>query len=94
MSNNDFTHFAKRILTDPAKFISWCPVSDLLLIVSPDNALSLYRVAIKQLTLLWSSETAFDSTITSVTWKPDGTLERDSNKLLTGLVRQRVGYRL
>ncbi|CEI97461.1 hypothetical protein RMCBS344292_11593 [Rhizopus microsporus] len=72
MSNNDFTHFAKRILTDPAKFISWCPVSDLLLIVSPDNALSLYRVAIKQLTLLWSSETAFDSTITSVTWKPDG----------------------
>ncbi|CEI91808.1 hypothetical protein RMCBS344292_06086 [Rhizopus microsporus] len=71
MSNNDFTHFAKRILTDPAKFISWCPVSDLLLIVSPDNALSLYRVAIKQLTLLWSSETAFDSTITSVTWRPD-----------------------
>lgn len=76
MSNNDFTHFAKRILTDPAKFISWCPVSDLLLIVSPDNALSLYRVAIKQLTLLWSSETAFDSTITSITWKPDGTRER------------------
>ncbi|CEG75196.1 hypothetical protein RMATCC62417_10280 [Rhizopus microsporus] len=72
MSNNDFTHFAKRILTDPAKFISWCPVSDLLLIVSLDNALSLYRVAIKQLTLLWSSETTFDSTITSVTWKPDG----------------------
>ncbi|KAG1147680.1 hypothetical protein G6F37_003072 [Rhizopus arrhizus] len=70
MSNEDFAHFTKEILVDPAKLISWCPTADLVLIVSPDDNISLYRFTIKQLTLLWTS--AFDSTITAVTWKPNG----------------------
>ncbi|KAG1050081.1 hypothetical protein G6F43_007622 [Rhizopus delemar] len=70
MLNEDFAHFAKEILVEPAKFISWCPIADLVLIVSSDDNISLYRFTIKKLTLLWTS--AFDSTITAVTWKPNG----------------------
>lgn len=78
MLNEDFAHFAKEILVEPAKFISWCPIADLVLIVSPDDNISLYRFTIKQLTLLWTS--AFDSTITAVTWKPNGTFKQQNMK--------------
>ncbi|KAI9264810.1 hypothetical protein BY458DRAFT_534231 [Sporodiniella umbellata] len=71
MSSEDFYCFKQKILEDSAKIVSWCPTFDLVLIVSHDNAISLYRSKFQQLTLVWNSE-GVESDIEAATWKPNG----------------------
>ncbi|KAI9478240.1 MAG: hypothetical protein EXX96DRAFT_484501 [Benjaminiella poitrasii] len=64
-----FSLFGENILEDKVKLISWCPTTDLVLIVSPTNTISLFRHGD---TLLWSIADEIESAIKVITWEPNG----------------------
>ncbi|KAI8638885.1 hypothetical protein BD408DRAFT_321359, partial [Parasitella parasitica] len=66
-----FSFSEKKLLADNVKLISWCPTTDLVLLVSPTNILSLYRSGIT-ITRIWSIPHQTSSDINIVTWKPNG----------------------
>ncbi|KAG2192376.1 hypothetical protein INT46_009271 [Mucor plumbeus] len=61
----------EKLLADDVKLISWCPTTDLVLLVSPSNILSLYRSGIK-IVRIWSIQHQASTNINVVTWKPNG----------------------
>lgn len=61
----------EKLLADDVKLISWCPTTDLVLLVSPSNTLSLYRSGIK-IVRIWSIQHRASTDINVVTWKPNG----------------------
>ncbi|KAK4518358.1 uncharacterized protein ATC70_001711 [Mucor velutinosus] len=66
-----FSFSEEKLLVDDVKLISWCPTTDLVLLVSPTNTLSLYRSGIT-VTRVWSIQHQVESNINVVTWKPNG----------------------
>ncbi|KAI7905958.1 uncharacterized protein BX663DRAFT_246907 [Cokeromyces recurvatus] len=64
-----FSLFNENILEDRVKLISWCPTTDILLVVSPENTLSLFRHGN---TLLWSIEDEIKSNVKVIAWEPNG----------------------
>lgn len=70
----DFDIFYEKILPDEVKFMSWCPTADLVLLVSPEDTISLYRTHPKA-TKIWSLKTVTRSVIRLVTWCPNGLLQ-------------------
>ncbi|CEP14083.1 hypothetical protein [Parasitella parasitica] len=70
-AGTSFSFSEQKLLVDDVKFISWCPTTDLVLLVSPTNMLSLYRSGIT-ITRVWSIQHELNYDMTAVTWKPDG----------------------
>lgn len=68
---NAFTFSEEKLLVDDVKLVSWCPTTDLVLLVSPTNTLSLYRSGIT-ITRVWSMQDQVESNVNVVTWKPNG----------------------
>ncbi|GAA5804095.1 hypothetical protein HPULCUR_009581 [Helicostylum pulchrum] len=81
-----FELFNEKLLADNIQIISWCPTADLVLLVSHENTISLYRKGI-EVTKLWSLKNAAWSEIKIVTWKPNG------KELVIGCVNGNV-YRI
>lgn len=75
-AGTSFSFSEQKLLVDDVNFISWCPTTDLVLLVSPTNMLSLYRSGIT-ITRVWSIQHELNYDITAVTWKPDGELLSD-----------------
>jgi hypothetical protein len=72
MNNDDnqaFPLFNEKLLADQVKLISWCPTADLVLLVSPTNAVSLYRGGTVK---IWSFDHETESIINNIAWKPNG----------------------
>lgn len=67
--NQAFPLFNEKLVADQAKLISWCPTADLVLLVSPTNVVSLYRVGV---TKIWSFDHEKESIIKHIAWKPNG----------------------
>lgn len=70
-AGNAFTFSEEKLLVDDVKLVSWCPTTDLVLLVSPTNTLSLYRSGIT-ITRVWSIQHQVESNVNVVTWKPNG----------------------
>ncbi|KAL9540508.1 hypothetical protein MBANPS3_009640 [Mucor bainieri] len=66
-----FAFSEQKLLMDDVKLMAWCPTTDLVLLVSPTNTLSLYRSGIT-ITLVWSIQHSVESNVNAVTWKPNG----------------------
>ncbi|EPB91541.1 hypothetical protein HMPREF1544_01672 [Mucor circinelloides 1006PhL] len=66
-----FSFSQEKLLVDDAKLVSWCPTTDLVLLVSPTNTLTLYRSGIT-ITRVWSVQHQVESNVNVVTWKPNG----------------------
>lgn len=77
--SKDFAVFNEKILVDDVRLISWCPTADLVLLVSPEDTISLYRSSAK-VTMIWSLKTITRSRIKIVTWKPDGLFWSNEHK--------------
>ncbi|KAG2207558.1 hypothetical protein INT47_004308 [Mucor saturninus] len=66
-----FDAFYEKFLPDDVRIMSWCPTADLLLLVSPEDTISLYRTHPKA-SKIWSLKTVTRSIIKLVTWCPNG----------------------
>lgn len=69
--SDDFAIFNETILADDVRLMSWCPTADLVLVVSNEDAISLYR-SYPEVTKMWSLRTNTRSIIRIVTWDPNG----------------------
>jgi hypothetical protein len=70
-TKDPFASFDEKLLVDDVSIISWCPTADLVLLVSTNRSMSLFRNedVVKK---LWTLENVSDSEIELVTWKPNG----------------------
>lgn len=66
-----FELFNEKLLADNIQIISWSPTADLVLLVSRENTISLYRKR-EEVNKVWSLENTAWSEIKIVTWKPNG----------------------
>lgn len=71
--DTSFSFSEQNLLIDDVKLISWCPTTDLVLLVSPTNTLSLYRSGIT-ITRVWSIQHQVGNNVNVVAWKPNGEL--------------------
>ncbi|OAC98064.1 hypothetical protein MUCCIDRAFT_115581 [Mucor lusitanicus CBS 277.49] len=71
IADTSFSFSEQNLLIDDVKLISWCPTTDLVLLVSPTNTLSLYRSGIT-ITRVWSIQHQVENNVNVVAWKPNG----------------------
>lgn len=66
-----FATFNQKLLLDQVSIISWCPTADLVLLVSTEGSMSLYRNenVVKK---MWSLDPLSAAKINVVTWRPNG----------------------
>ena len=70
-SKKPFALFNEKVLSDDVSIISWCPTADLVLLVSHQGLMSLYRNE-HVVNKIWSLASESGSPIKIVTWKPNG----------------------
>ncbi|KAI8967141.1 hypothetical protein BDF20DRAFT_829998 [Mycotypha africana] len=69
-ATEQFPILYRNLLTHDVRLISCCPTTDLILLVSVQNELKLYR---KGSTLLWTiGAEDIDATVNAVAWHPNG----------------------
>lgn len=70
-TKDPFAFFNEKLLVDEVSIISWCPTADLVLLVSPEGAMSLFRNE-NVVNKMWSLDPLSTSKLNVVTWKPNG----------------------
>ncbi|GAN05331.1 hypothetical protein MAM1_0088d04801 [Mucor ambiguus] len=70
-AGDSFSFSEQKLLVDDVKLIAWCPTTDLVLLVSPTNTLSLYRSGIN-IAHVWSIQHQVESNVSAVAWKRNG----------------------
>ncbi|CAO3647009.1 unnamed protein product [Mucor hiemalis] len=70
-TKDPFAFFNEKLLVDEVSIISWCPTANLVLLVSPEGAMSLFRNE-NVVNKMWSLDPLSTSKLNVVTWKPNG----------------------